>query len=90
MDILPLEALPPPAHLAPVFSRPTYRRFLILAAASILTIGRRNVAGCHGHVDVAMAPDPARSAVIRPDDRSVEIDEKSRLLRNAPGIASSL
>jgi hypothetical protein len=42
--ILPLEALPLLAELAPAFTRPTGRRFVVLLAAAILTQGRRTVA----------------------------------------------
>ena len=42
--ILPPEAQPLQDALAPAFSRPTLRRFLILAGSAILTVGRRTVA----------------------------------------------
>jgi DDE superfamily endonuclease len=42
--ILPLEALPVLQALAPAFTQPTYRRFVILLGAAILTVGRRTVA----------------------------------------------
>ena len=42
--ILPAEALPLLAALAPAFTRPTFRRFVILLGAAILTTGRRTVA----------------------------------------------
>lgn len=42
--ILPLEAQPLHDALAPAFTRPTFRRFLILAGSAILTVGRRTVA----------------------------------------------
>jgi hypothetical protein len=42
--ILPPEALPLLAALAPAFTRPTYRRFITLLLAAILTTGRRTVA----------------------------------------------
>src|SRR4051812_49381812 len=42
--ILPPEALPLLAGLAPAFTRPTYRRFVVLLAAAILTQGRHTVA----------------------------------------------
>jgi hypothetical protein len=44
MPILPSEALPLLAEFAPLFTRPTYRRSLALAAAALLTTGRRTVA----------------------------------------------
>src|SRR4051812_40267093 len=44
MAILPDESLPSLASFAPVFTQPTYRRFLVLLGAAILTTGRRNVA----------------------------------------------
>jgi hypothetical protein len=42
--ILPPEAAPLLAALAPAFTRPTFRRLLALAAAALLTAGRRTVA----------------------------------------------
>jgi hypothetical protein len=42
--ILPTEALPMLQALAPAFTRPTLRRFLVLFGAAILTTGRRTVA----------------------------------------------
>src|SRR4051794_34886067 len=42
--LLPDEALPLLAALAPHFTRPTARRFTILLTAAILTQGRRTVA----------------------------------------------
>jgi hypothetical protein len=42
--IVPPEASPLLAALAPVFTQPTYQRFLTLACAAILTQGRRTVA----------------------------------------------
>jgi hypothetical protein len=42
--ILPSEALPLLAALAPAFTRPTFRRFTLLLAAAILTQGRHTVA----------------------------------------------
>jgi DDE superfamily endonuclease len=42
--ILPADAGPLFLALAPVFTQPTYTRFLTLAAAAILTTGRRTVA----------------------------------------------
>lgn len=42
--ILPPEAQPLHDALAPAFTRPTFRRFLILAGSAILTVGRRTVA----------------------------------------------
>jgi hypothetical protein len=42
--ILPADPGPLPAALAPVFAQPTYDRSLTLAAAAILTTGRRTVA----------------------------------------------
>jgi hypothetical protein len=44
MTILPREAEALTLALAPVFTQPTYRRFLLLLAAAILTTGRRTVA----------------------------------------------
>jgi hypothetical protein len=44
MPILPSEALPFLSALAPAFTRPTYRRFLLLMGAALLTPGRRTVA----------------------------------------------
>jgi hypothetical protein len=38
------EALPLLAEIAPVFTQPTYRRFVFLMLAAILTTGRRTVA----------------------------------------------
>ena len=42
--ILPDEALPLLDVLAPVFTQPTYQRFVLLMAAAVLTTGRRTVA----------------------------------------------
>src|SRR5881227_1945786 len=42
--ILPADAGPLLAALAPIFTHPTYARFLTLAGAAILTTGRRTVA----------------------------------------------
>jgi hypothetical protein len=42
--ILPPEAAPLLAALAPAFTRPTFRRLVALAAAALLTCGRRTVA----------------------------------------------
>jgi hypothetical protein len=44
MPILPDESLALLDTFAPVFTRPTYRRFLVLLGAAILTTGRRTVA----------------------------------------------
>ncbi|WP_210420299.1 IS701 family transposase [Aquisphaera giovannonii] len=44
MAILPDESLPLLDAFAPVFTRPTYRRFLVLLGAAIITTGRRTVA----------------------------------------------
>jgi hypothetical protein len=44
MPILPNESLALLDSFAPVFTRPTYRRFLVLLGAAILTTGRRTVA----------------------------------------------
>jgi hypothetical protein len=44
MPILPDESLALLDSFAPVFTRPTYRRFLVLLGAAILTTGRRTVA----------------------------------------------
>lgn len=44
MPILPLETLPLLAEFVPCLSQPTYRRFLVLMTAAILTTGRRTVA----------------------------------------------
>jgi DDE superfamily endonuclease len=44
MAILPDESLSLLVSLAPVFTQPTYQRFLVLLGAAILTTGRRNVA----------------------------------------------
>src|SRR3954453_5143016 len=41
--LLPPEARPLALALLPVFTNPTYHRFLTLAAAAILTTGRRTV-----------------------------------------------
>jgi hypothetical protein len=43
MHILPTAALPFLSALAPVFTRPTYRRFLLLMGGALLTPGRRTV-----------------------------------------------
>ena len=48
MTILPDEALPLPAVLAPHFTRPTSRRFALLLASAILTQGRHTVASLVG------------------------------------------
>jgi hypothetical protein len=42
--ILPPEALPLLDAFAPLFTRPTYRRFVVLLVAAILTQGRHTVA----------------------------------------------
>jgi DDE superfamily endonuclease len=42
--ILPLEAIPLLSALAPTFTQPTYRRFITLLLAAVLTTGRRTVA----------------------------------------------
>jgi hypothetical protein len=42
--ILPDEALPLPDVLAPVFTQPTYQRFVLLTASALRTTGRRTVA----------------------------------------------
>lgn len=42
--IVPTEALPLLIEIAPVFTRPTYQRFLTLLAAALLTTGRRTIA----------------------------------------------
>jgi hypothetical protein len=42
--ILPPEAIPLLAALAPTFTQPTYRRFVALLLAAVLTTGRRTVA----------------------------------------------
>ena len=42
--ILPPEAVPLISALAPIFTRPTYRRFVTLLLAAVLTTGRRTVA----------------------------------------------
>ncbi len=42
--ILPPEAQPLHDALAPAFTRPTFRRFLVLAGSAILTVGRRTIA----------------------------------------------
>jgi hypothetical protein len=44
MPILPDESLALLDSFAPVFTQPTYRRFLVLLGAAILTTGRRTVA----------------------------------------------
>ena len=44
MAILPDQSLPLLDSFAPVFTQPTYRRFLVLLGAAILTTGRRTVA----------------------------------------------
>lgn len=44
MAILPDASLPLFDSFAPVFTQPTYRRFLVLLGAAILTTGRRTVA----------------------------------------------
>jgi hypothetical protein len=44
MNILPLEALPLLVEFAPAFTRPTFRRFIVLTAAAILTPGRHTTA----------------------------------------------
>ena len=46
--ILPREAIPLITALAPAFNRPTYRRFVPLLLAAVLTTGRRTVAGHPG------------------------------------------
>ena len=42
--ILPSEATPLLLALAPTFTAPTYRRFVLLLAAALLTTGRRTIA----------------------------------------------
>ena len=42
--ILPPEAIPVLAELAPAFNQPTYRRFVTLMLAAVLTTGRRTIA----------------------------------------------
>jgi hypothetical protein len=42
--ILPPEALPLITALAPAFTQPTYRRFITLLLAAVLTTGRRTIA----------------------------------------------
>ncbi len=42
--ILPPEAMPLLEAFSPLFTRPTYRRFVVLLAAAILTQGRHTVA----------------------------------------------
>lgn len=44
MTILPPQLAPLLVEFAPAFTRPTYRRFVVLAFAAILTTGRRTVA----------------------------------------------
>src|SRR4051812_27304562 len=44
MSILPLDALPLFIEFAPAFTRPTFRRFVVLTAAAILTPGRHTLA----------------------------------------------
>jgi hypothetical protein len=44
MSILPLDALPLFVEFAPAFTRPTFRRFVVLTAAAILTPGRHTLA----------------------------------------------
>jgi DDE superfamily endonuclease len=44
VTILPSETQPLLLALAPVFTQPTYRRFVLLTAVAILTTGRRTVA----------------------------------------------
>jgi hypothetical protein len=44
VDFVPAAMRPLIAELAPPFTRPTLRRFSLLAAAAILTVGRRTVA----------------------------------------------
>src|SRR3954452_17694075 len=44
MTILPLDSLPVLARFAPAFTRPTFRRFLVLAVAAVLTPRRHTVA----------------------------------------------
>jgi hypothetical protein len=44
MALLPDESLSLLVSLAPVFTQPTYQRFLVLLGAAILATGRRNVA----------------------------------------------
>ena len=43
MDIIPKEGLPLLVEWAPLFTQPTYRRFLILLLGAILTTGRRTL-----------------------------------------------
>ena len=44
MSILPDQSLALLDSFSPVFTQPTYRRFLVLLGAAILTTGRRTVA----------------------------------------------
>ena len=44
MDMVPAALRPLPAELAPAFTRPTLRRFSLLAAAAVLNAGRHRVA----------------------------------------------
>ncbi len=44
MAILPDESLALLDCFTPVFTRPTYQRFLVLLGAAIITTGRRTVA----------------------------------------------
>jgi len=44
MSILPEESLVLLDSFAPVFTQPTYGRFLLLLAAAILSTGRRTIA----------------------------------------------
>ena len=44
MDIVPAEAVWMFVEFAPVFTRPTYPRFLVLLFGAILTTGRHTVA----------------------------------------------
>ena len=44
MPIVPSDALPLLIELAPVFTRPTFARFLTVLGAALLTTGRRTIA----------------------------------------------
>jgi hypothetical protein len=43
MDSIPAAALPLLLHLAPAFTKPTFRRAIVLHFAALLTLGRRTV-----------------------------------------------
>jgi hypothetical protein len=60
MTILPPELTPLLVEFAPAFSRPTYRRFLVLLVAAILTTGRRTGANLLRTIG-ALAPGHAPS-----------------------------